>query len=300
MSSSADNYSARNDFREKVTISGLSKAAQYQKRHQIDSLVHIQSNRLNLPFQHIQLLSLIILGFSDSANAFKGNTSSANEIIETVFDLLITVLIPVILVAKNNKTDTSIFSRAWLTFLAIILNYAQLSLKIWFWVRAYETTHDFFFITYLIANITTSQILCCFIRIHPRIVVTIISSSTFVIDLVFLFLAAKKGYVDSSTYLFIVIPIIIAFALAIVIFVKIIRENPEDDHKDDDIFSLYMLDFGKFNRPIWIIGFCSSLVNCSIVGPSILWIKVYITLGIISYTAVDTRDELRDKESEFS
>src|SRR6185369_765443 len=103
-----------------------SKDTQYQKRHQIDSRVHIniQSNRLNLPFQHIQLLSLIviILGFSDSANAFKENTSSANEIIETVFDLLITVLIPVILVAKNNKTDTSIFSRAWLTFLAIMLN----------------------------------------------------------------------------------------------------------------------------------------------------------------------------------
>ena len=39
----------------------------------------------------------------------------------------------------------------------------------------------------------------------------------------------------------------------------------------------------KFERQEWISMFCASLSICTIVGPSVLWIKAYITLRFMSY-----------------
>jgi hypothetical protein len=37
---------------------------------------------------------------------------------------------------------------------------------------------------------------------------------------------------------------------------------------------------------------------CSIVGPSILWIKIYITLVFIGYTASNLYEDLKDEDSQ--
>lgn len=52
---------------------------------------------------HIKLLPAIIFVFFDSVNAFKDNEGTTNPVIEAVFDLMVTVLIPLILFTDNEN-----------------------------------------------------------------------------------------------------------------------------------------------------------------------------------------------------
>ena len=47
-------------------------------------------------------------------------------------------------------------------------------------------------------------------------------------------------------------------------------------------------------RQKWISTFCDSLITCTIVGPSVLWIKVYITLKLIAYMIDELLKKVKD------
>lgn len=298
MSSCTDDCSHKNKFEEKNSISALLKGTQCQQRRQIDSSV--QLNQLNL-FRHIQLLSSIIFVFFGSTNALEDNIGASNSIIETVFDYLVTILIPVILVTKKDYTKLNCLKNV-LNYFLVFIKYTVVALKIWFLVRTYKTTQDFFFMIYLIVSFTISCIFTCSgVCIMPPCKLTLfVTSSVFVVDVIFLILAVKKNYVDSATFIFILVPIILAFIIGMLLSLHIIKNERKGNKRNlsSDYYKLFVSDFGDLKRPMWIISFCSSLVLCSIVAPSTLWIKVYLTLVLIEYTATDLRDDLNELEKE--
>jgi hypothetical protein len=312
-------------------------------------------------FQHIKLLPTIIFAFFDSVNAFKENEGASNPVIEAVFDLMVTVLIPLILFDKNESLKkVKLFNYISEDHLKIIQMLPVLtisSLVIWFCVNAYHITHDFFFIAYLIAKlvynlvkIITNLIILPLINVKFRfiyIIYLLIYVLNGTIDFIFLSLAVRRNYVDNKTFSFVLVPIIIAFLIEIVIFVCNIRledkakdekgeeapnnkkasENEETSKTLDNIVvenapndeelkekapndeelkerapnseklkEKDEINEEEFERQGWISVFCSSLMICTITGPSVLWIKAYITLGLIAYMIEELIKKLKNEK----
>lgn len=274
-------------------------------------------------------MTLIILVYSGSACAFEDNIGASNPITETVFDQMVAILIPLILIAKPKYNDKNKIILKALRSIILVISIVAYSLKIWFCVRIYKITQDYFFISYLITilvvNITFSVWDGCIASqffIQQKMLAIVVVSAFFAIHLIFFFLAAHKNYVDLSTYPFILVPITIAFIIAVVMIIFVIKNIDDDNDAIVDLEGISnnlknlknpnelkyfrkkvlkdmtSVDFGKYNRPMWIVCFCSELVFCSIVGPSILWIKAYITLGFVLYVADDSYKELKRAKEE--
>lgn len=302
-------------------------------------------------FRHINLLLAIIFVFFDLVNAFKGNESDNNSVIEAVFDLMITVLIPLIYSLNENLKEIKLFeliSEGHLKFFKRLPMITMNSLLIWFCVSKYQITHDFFFIIYLITkllynyikNITdyiTSILLLlkCFDFIVSSkslyiscLLIYVLNNA---IDFIFLFLAVKRNYVDKTNLFFALVPIIIAFIIGVLIFIcnvclesnamsndKEDKEAPidkkaskdEEPSKDVDVLNIVIVSNEKapkdeetlktneeeFKRQRWISVFCGSLITCTIVGPSVLWIKSYIMLGFIAYMLEELLKKLKENK----
>src|SRR6266542_5099231 len=114
-----------------------------------------------------------------------------------------------------------------------------------------------------------------------------------------------RNYVKLSIYLFVFVPIIIAFFIGIVLYLYVLTSSEELNDRElynmegDEPFKKFKESsievLKTFQRPSWIIGFCSSLMFCLIVIPSVLWIKVYLTLAFISITMQDISMRLQHK-----
>ncbi|RIA80707.1 hypothetical protein C1645_882012 [Glomus cerebriforme] len=100
--------------------------------------------------------------------------------------------------------------------------------------------------------------------------------------------AAKNNkYVDPSTWLFILVPVIIIFALGCIRFFYQLLGREDRRNK---------VVFHDLWRPIRIVGICSQLLFCAIAGPSTLWIKIYITSAIISFALFDECKKIGTQE----
>jgi hypothetical protein len=88
----------------------------------------------------------------------------------------------------------------------------------------------------------------------------------------------KDVYIDSSIWWSVLVPIFIIIFVGSVRFFYQMKFGI--GNRDNVLYS-------DFWRPIRIVGICSSLLLCAIVGPSVVWIKVYMILQIISFALFD-------------
>ncbi|CAG8566409.1 835_t:CDS:1 [Paraglomus occultum] len=130
-------------------------------------------------------------------------------------------------------------------------------------------------------------------------------------DLIFGFMAVNRKYVKSSTYWFVFGPLIVAFCIGVGLFIFTLKTSDELDEwertlerMDDKVIEeernikrkMFIKVFGrKFRRAVWIVGFCSQLMFCLVVAPSVLWIKLYLTLGFIAFTMLNISIALQCK-----
>ncbi|CAB4424519.1 unnamed protein product [Rhizophagus irregularis] len=302
-------------------------------------------------FRHIKFLPAIIFVFFYFANAFnvKDNDGDNNPVIEAVFDLMITVLIPLILFTDNeNLKEIKLFeliSEGHLKFIKRLPIITMNSLLIWFCVIKYQNTQDSFFIVYLITkllynyikNITdyiTSMLLLLkwfdFIVSSKSLYISflLIYVLNNAIDFIFLFLAVKRNYVDKTNLSFALVPIIIVFFIGVLIFICNVclegnatskdkedkeaqkASKDEETSNDVDALNIVVVSYEKapkdeealkaeneeFKRQRWISVFCGSLITCTIVGPSVLWIKSYIMLGFIAYMIEELLKKLKKRK----
>ncbi|CAG8446474.1 12811_t:CDS:1 [Dentiscutata heterogama] len=141
----------------------------------------------------------------------------------------------------------------------------------------------------------------------------IVSLSIFTVDLVFLILAANRNgdqYVDMSTYLFVLVPISVSFVAGMLLYIHIFRHVGSPDEQER-IWINKGLDFKglkdwvgnaikreQLERATSIVSFCSELIFCAIVAPSVLWIKTYLFLSFLSYSMNDLYLKLKHKQED--
>ncbi|RIA84258.1 hypothetical protein C1645_422611 [Glomus cerebriforme] len=162
----------------------------------------------------------------------------------------------------NEQIPTSI----WLIIISFLSLLVGIVLTVYYCLIAYYATKDF----------TNKKIFS---------VLFILTISNFVGNLIFFITAAKNNnYVDSSTWLFVLIPVIIAFMLGFIrFFYQLMGEK-------DKITKVV------YQRPIRIVWICTQLLFCTIVGPSVLWIKIYLASAIILFTLLDEYKRISKKE----
>ncbi|CAG8595739.1 2767_t:CDS:1 [Acaulospora morrowiae] len=297
LSCGIDARSLNNNIEEKSSIFADSKYTQFQKRYSTKSCVH--SSQLNL-FQHIKFLPAIFLLYFGSVNALEEGIGASNLISESIFDFLIIVIIPVILTTEvNRKLDESKAFIKLLLYVHIIISLGIGGLRILFLVKIYKATDDFFFMIYLIIELGIPLVfLIVFILVRDAFYPVILNGvSIFTKNLVFLFLAVEKGYVDSDTYLFVLLPVILAFIIGMITFMYK-RKEDENTHISDKRMSphkLFRADYGKYRRPMWTIEFCCDLIFCLIAAPSVIWIKMFLALLFTCYTVNDFYLRLKER-----
>ncbi|CAG8478884.1 14553_t:CDS:1 [Gigaspora margarita] len=280
--------------------------------------------------------------FFGSVNALKENIGSYNPIIEATYDLMITVMVPVVLtididserfINANERNKL----RQILKYLKFIPAIILFPLQIFFCLQAYYYFNDDFFIMYLIAKnivlvgttFSTTCISVCLLglfylrdhftlngskKIHKTEKALVfpsmmVSLSIFIVDLVFIILAANRGnnqYVDMSTYLFVLVPISVSFVVGMLLYIHIINHVGLEQEKKWDGKSLnykglkdWVSDAIKreqLERAASIVNFCSELVFCAIVAPTVLWIKTYLFLSFLSYSMNDLYLKLKHKQ----
>jgi hypothetical protein len=198
---------------------------------------------------------------------------------------------------------------------------AIFGLPIWFFVRAYQITQDYFFIAYLIVDYSVKYPLsyviviilrCCRVKEKKLfIVITPLEcAAIFAKDFVFGFLAVKRNYVSLSTCWFVFGPVVIAYFIGFVLtiyiymqFSKNSKNSTEYNMNDDPPLCGELLEksewtreaFRKTRRASWIIGFCTHLVFCLVVAPSVLWAKAFLTLVLIDFTITDNLCKIEEK-----
>ncbi|CAG8505578.1 8096_t:CDS:1 [Funneliformis caledonium] len=272
------------------------------------------------PFRHILLLPAIIFVFFDSVNAFKDNMGASNPVIEAVFDLLVTVLVPLILFIDTEKKELkespllNRISEKNLSRLQLLPHFTVIAMYIWFCVKAYQTTHDLFFIAYFVSKlvftytlIITWMFLKCIFKKNDRKLISIVIGtllSTYlniIIDFIFLFIAVRRDYVDKSTLSFVLVPIIIASFAGILMFAC--KFFLDDEAACKNVGSQKALSreiLQKFERGRWIRDFCEVLLECTIVGPSVLWIKAFVTLKLMAYIIEEQIKKVKELKKQRS
>lgn len=253
-------------------------------------------------------LLAISFAFFYPVNALLDIIEASNQITESIFDLMF-IMIPIVvyfnfkstvytivLYFKPGKkvTDTTYARFCFLAFKPFVL-----SLAIWFCVRANQFTGDFFFIIYLIFDVIFFLLIGFFLFFYPcgccnccndliyYITLCIICLLDFFVHLVFYCMAVQYNYVDKSTYLFILIPSIFSFIVGVIIFsfkslTQIRDANVSSSITKEERIKIII----SSAAPICTCGIITHLFFCSIVGPSVLWIKVYLTLVILEYSII--------------
>ncbi|CAG8589446.1 2333_t:CDS:2 [Dentiscutata heterogama] len=164
---------------------------------------------------HIYLLLAFIFLPFDLANAQnESNSNPDDRFIEAIFDLMSISLIIFMVDAVNISESIKGIQLEMLKFFFQLLIY---SLSIFFTVRFYKHTGDFFYIQYLITNLVTTTT-NTFVDIFTDCRSTdshfsrlsYLSSSLyfirFIVHLTFLLIAIIRNYVDNLHYLFILVP----------------------------------------------------------------------------------------------
>lgn len=268
-------------------------------------------------------LLAISFAFFYPVNALLDNIEASNQITESIFDLMF-IMIPIVVyfnfkstvytIVLYFKPGEKVTDSTYARFCFLAFKPFVLSLAIWFCVRAYQFTGDFFFIIYLIFDVIFFLLIGFFLLFYSRararcndlicyITLYIICLLDFFVHLAFYCMAVQYNYVDKSTYLFILIPSIFAFIVGVIIFsfknLTLIRGiNISSITKEERIKIII-----SSAVPICTCGIITHLFFCSIVGPSVLWIKVYLTLVLLEYSIIQ-RDlkrsltELDDLESQ--
>ena len=270
----------------------------------------------------LQLLPIILSSFPLLVDALlPTNTDDeglSDPISESIFDLMATVLIASILTIdvdrikqRKKPLQRSFFFASLFITLAIIS-----PMQIWFCARAYKATNDTFFIVYLATTLLSGFLLygfnaaiimiCCMrdipVKYLDLLPTFLTCTCMFGNDSIFGFLAMRRGYVNPPTYWFVYGPIIIAFFTGVGIFIYVLKwELVSDDYVEENkrLKKKFQIYRRKSRRATWIMEFCSQLMFCLIVAPSVLWIKFHLTLGFIAFTMEDISMKLqRESESE--
>lgn len=247
-------------------------------------------------------LLAISFAFFYPVNALLDNIEASNQITESIFDLMI-IMIPIVVYfnfksAVNTivlyfKPEKKVTNSTYAGFCFLAFKPFVLSLTIWFCVRVYQITGDFFFIIYLIFDVIFFLLIWIFLLLYPftsfcyyiyYITLYIICLLDYFVHLVFYCMAVQYNYVDKSTYLFVLIPSIFAFIVGVIISSFKYRTLNKDTNVSSMIAEERIKIITASAEPICTCGICRHLFFCSIVGPSILWIKVYLTLVLLEYS----------------
>ncbi|CAG8531315.1 2944_t:CDS:1 [Paraglomus brasilianum] len=282
---------------------------------------------------HLTLLTLTILAFPGLTDAlFKELDENSDPITESIFDLMATVLIAsIITVDVKRISDEKKFLQKLFLYISYGLSYfLSIPLQIWFMVKAYRRTRDRFFYVYLV--ITFLQDITFFIFIFmmrctslQKKYIALLPSllqllTVFAKELIFLFLAVRRRYVNPSAYWFVLGPIFLAFFIGITLYLYAIKRSKElnseelyEEHGFKELINMEEADRNevlkrtlsnfmkirkitakKFRRASWIIGFCLALTFCLIMAPSVLWAKAYIMLRFVCFTTNDIEVKLQE------
>ncbi|CAG8591601.1 21324_t:CDS:2 [Cetraspora pellucida] len=279
---------------------------------------------------HICLLTVIILLCFNLVNAQNEEVNAQDDVkpndltIEAIFDLmaisLIIFSIDAVHASSSRITKLNYFS---LRMISYFFQSVILSLSIYFTIRIYQRTRDFFYIQYLITSLAFTAMNFIFdiiIKLEPDI----LSSSEFIVHLIFFILAIMKGYITNSSYLFILLPSLFVIFYPILVYLvgiirgKAILPSRKDEGstctgrlvsvilafifgelmnrgllEDDKIFPV----MAAIKEKMRLGSVCAHFLFCLVVGSSVLWIKAYLT-SLVIYASVDVKiRELRNKRN---
>ncbi|CAG8623319.1 12_t:CDS:2 [Paraglomus brasilianum] len=165
-----------------------------------------------------------------------GNSSDPTS--ESVFDLMSTVLIASIITidVDHIKRGEKLLQRTFYSVCALITFLIIPSMEIWFCVGAYKDTNDTFFIAYLTTILLMRALrhaieLCRMRNMSVKYVYLLPLFLYFICrfgkDIVFGFMAVKRGYVKSPTHWFVFGPLIMAFLVGVGLFIYILKSSDE-------------------------------------------------------------------------
>ncbi|PKY21369.1 hypothetical protein RhiirB3_434934 [Rhizophagus irregularis] len=239
---------------------------------------------MNFKFKFLYLSILLL--FIPSTFALKDDGSNN---IEAVFDAATGFMIPLIIyLSLNHGMNNYLFCSF------IILAMADMGLTIFFTYFCYfHYNHDPFFwiyfifiepiyiINYLIILKESDHFNKFLLRNNKKevnkmekwIKKKLIPLTLFIINLIFLGIAIRKDYVDFINGLFIIIPSIILFLvyLGFIIFYNETKnENMDNENKSNGLAHLR-----------FFVEFMCSIIFVMISGPSVLWIKCYLSITIV-------------------
>ncbi|CAG8561474.1 19621_t:CDS:2 [Dentiscutata erythropus] len=280
---------------------------------------------------HIHLLTIIILLSFNLVNAQNEDTDSQSDLvltdgqIEAIFDLMAIDAVH----ANNSRTaQLDYFS---LRMLSYFFQSLILALSIFFTYSIYKNTGNFFYVQYLITSLTftTTNLLLDLINRHEP---DILSSSEFVVHITFFIIAVIRGYINTTHYLFILLPSLFGIFFPIFAYVvAILREEIATrtrtlslisvDQKEETVTCagklvsiILAFIFGELmnhgiledeynfavmtavKEKLKLASICSQFIFCLIVKPPVLWIKAFLT-ALVIYASVDVKiREIREKK----
>ena len=189
-----------------------------------------------LKLSNIQFLPSVILLFPLLVDALlpTNDHSTSDPIGESVFDLMATVLIASVITIDVDriKRKQKFLLKTFFSASAFITYVIIFPMQIWFCVRAYKVTKDTFFIAYLITTLlagVTQYVITLIVaycitpvnRFHYLFGGLLSLTYSFGKEIIFGFLAVKRGYVNQSTCWFVFGPVIVAYLIGTGLFIYV-------------------------------------------------------------------------------
>ncbi|CAG8610861.1 2967_t:CDS:2, partial [Dentiscutata erythropus] len=221
-------------------------------------------------------------------NALTENIGASNPIIEATYDLMILVIVPVVLTIDiDSEKFINASERRELRHILKYLKFVP-AINIVLVCTTFSTTCIsccLLGLFYLNAHFNTSNDSKKTHKTERALVFPsiIVSLSIFIVDLVFLILAANRNN----------------------------GQHPGSPDEQERIWINNGLDFKglkdwvgdaikreQLERATSIVSFCSELIFCAIVAPSVLWIKTYLFLSFLSYSMNDLYLKLKHKQED--
>ncbi|CAG8710452.1 3507_t:CDS:2 [Cetraspora pellucida] len=207
---------------------------------------------------------------------------------DTLLDFMITVIVPIIVYINIEKRQEIIGVNGIIIGLAsIFLISAKIGLFIWFTIKKYQNTEGFFFIQYLITTLVfkfSNLIVTRFIKLF-LISAFVVLNVGLSIQIIFLVIYTLRGYYNNEDYLIVLVPILLFSLCADIRFIWVITHKSEVDNISASTQSKDFEWSAKiYSQTLTVISLSSSVLAMLLLDPSVTWIKLYLTLVVISNT----------------
>jgi len=206
---------------------------------------------------------------------------------EVLLDFIIAVFVPIIVyvnIKERKEIKEIIITLASLFFILV-----KTGLFVWFSVKKYQNTGDFFFIRYLITILACRSFYFIVNQYNYKfynkmsLKAFTLSNIGLLIQLIFFGIYISRDYYDNNDYLFVLVPILLFDLCANIRYMWIMIKKSSDSSSDStsEYFEWYA---NVYSQTLTVIDLTNSILAMLILDPGASWIKIYLTIAFISST----------------